>query len=128
MCQLKTHNEESFRVGLEGARSPSDGVAFGWEEAGRTVEAAPRNSYVESDVLTCVDRRLVESPVGLCVWISQFVATSRLGTFRGSLRIARNLRHPCLDAYIVGVPEENTSRSYASSCLALCISASAGLQ
>jgi hypothetical protein len=88
----------------------------------------PRNFYVESDTLECLGPRLVESPVGLCAFISQFVATDCFSALRGSLRIARNLCHPCLDAYFVVVSEENTQSGYVSGCLAICVRASAGLQ
>jgi hypothetical protein len=71
---------------------------------------------------------LVESPVGLRVFISQFVATDYSDTFCGDLGIAGNLRHPCLDAYVVRVSEENASGSYVSDCLAVCVGSSTGLQ
>lgn len=71
---------------------------------------------------------LVESPVGLRVFIAQSVATDYSDTFCDDLGTARNLRHPCLGAYVVGISEENASGSCVSGCLAVCVGSSAGLQ
>ena len=79
-------------------------------------------------MLRSVGRRLVESPVCLRVFIAQFVATDYSDTYRHNLWVAWDICHPCLDAYVVGISEENASGSYVSDCLAVCVGSSAGLQ
>ncbi len=68
-------------------------------------------SYVESNVVTCVGRRLVESPVGLRGFIAQLAAADYPDTFRHNLWVAWDICHPCLDAYVVGISGENASGS-----------------